>query len=864
VAAEASARWRADPYPYAAARALVQELGVSEPVAITLVRRGYATPAAARRFLEASESHDPMEFEGMGAVTELILAAISRRQRITVHGDYDVDGVCSTAIAVATLRDLGAECDWHLPSRFDEGYGLSLETVDRLAARGTGLLITVDCGITAAEEVASAKAKGMEVVVTDHHRPGDRLPDCPIIHPELSGYPCTELCATAVAYKLAAALRQAGGEDPTKADRDLDLVALATVADLVPLRGENRSLVRRGLAAARRSRRPGLRALLAASRTAQETLDEGDLAFRIGPRINAAGRLYRADAGVELWLTHDEARAAAIASELETANAERRDTELQVLFAAERARAALPAELAQAPALVLAGEGWHQGVVGIVASRLVERHHRPVVLISLDGDTGRGSGRSIAGFDLLAGLQACRRHLIRFGGHRAAAGVEIAGDSLEAFRQEFIAHVASVLSVEDLAPVQSIDALVGAERLGLGLAEELATLGPFGLGNRGPVLLVPAAEVEDVRPMGEGKHVRFSLRSGTGRAAAVGFGTGGSLALTEGAPHDASINLEANEWNGAVEPRAVLRHLHPVADQPACASPCAGCPERALEEEWWARMNAARREPLEPWPSSEIADRIGATAAQRRETIDRRGASPVAAIGELLSTGERVLALCADVSRRRGLAERAAGPSRFGLGPAVLASGRCATGPMRARLHAQAEMGGLTLADYEALTARPELPEGFEHVVLVDPPPFPHLEQLAAIGRGAPWAAGFIHLAHGPAEVEFALKAHSYAWGLEPELRRIYAAIRQMEAHVDAVELLSGSSRHPRTPEQVGRCLRVLEELGLLVEDENGFPPRLRALSSIRIDLERSPAFRAYRTRLEEGIEWLSGRKQPS
>jgi single-stranded-DNA-specific exonuclease len=364
--------------------------------------------------------------------------------------------------------------------------------------------------------------------------------------------------------------------------------------------------------------------------------------------------------------------------------------------------------------------------------------------------------------------------------------------------------------------------------------------------------------------MGEGKHVRFSLRSGSGRAQAVGFGTGGSLPLAGDGPLDASIKLEANDWNGAVEPRAVLRHLHPVGTDAACASPCATCPERAIDLEWWARVDAARREPVDPWPSNEIAGRIGSAGSPQRELVERRGSSPVAAIGELLSTGERVLALCSDVSRRRALAEQAAGPPRFGLGPAVLASGRCAAAPMATRLAAEPGVGGLVLADYETLAERPDLGDAFEHVVLVDPPAFAHLLQLAEIGRSAPWAAGFLHLAYGPAEADFALKVHRHAWGLEEQLRSVYAALRNLPDGVDPQPALAGESAHPRTPAQVGRCLRVLEELGLLVEDQNGSRPRLRALSSIRIDLERSRAFRAYRGRLEEGIEWLSRQRQPS
>ena len=326
-----------EPYAYAEARVLMDALDLAEPVAVTLVRRGYRTVEEARDFLEAAEWHDPFEFEGMAGVVERLQAAVTAGRRITVHGDYDVDGVCATAILVRALRELGADCDWYIPDRLADGYGLSVDGVRRLAQRGTDVLVTVDCGIGSPDEVDAARRAGLEPIVTDHHQPGERLPDCPILHPVLSGYPCEDLCATGVAHKLAAAL--AG---PERAAADLDLVALATVADLVPLRGENRALVRRGLAAARLGRRRGLRALMAAASVEPERLDEGDLAFRLAPRINAAGRLYRADAGVELMLTDDPARASAIATELDRANRERRDTEAGVLLAAERARAKLP------------------------------------------------------------------------------------------------------------------------------------------------------------------------------------------------------------------------------------------------------------------------------------------------------------------------------------------------------------------------------------------------------------------------------------------------------------------------------------------------------------------------------------------
>ncbi|HEU4462379.1 MAG TPA: DHH family phosphoesterase, partial [Solirubrobacterales bacterium] len=303
----------AAPYDYAEARALAESLGVSEPLAVTLVRRGYRTPDEARAFLAADETHPPAAFAAMDVVVGRVREAIAAGRRITVHGDFDVDGVCATALTIATLRELGAECDWFIPDRIGDGYGLSAENVRLLAARGTGLLLTVDCGITSVAEVALAGELGMEAVVTDHHQPAEQLPDCPILHPEVSGYPFKALCGTAVAWKLVSALR---GEEAVE---HLDLVALATVADVVPLIGENRSLVKRGLAEIRRSKRAGMRALTAAAKCEPDRLDEGDLSFRLAPRINAAGRLYRADAGVELFLTEDEKRAEAIAEELSRA-----------------------------------------------------------------------------------------------------------------------------------------------------------------------------------------------------------------------------------------------------------------------------------------------------------------------------------------------------------------------------------------------------------------------------------------------------------------------------------------------------------------------------------------------------------------
>jgi len=563
---DTSRRFEIAPCPDRAVWRLQRALGVSGPLAQVLVRRGLADPARARAFLDAAEQHRASAFAGLEDALAPILLHVHSGQRITVHGDYDVDGVCSTAVLVRALRGLGANVDWYLPDRASDGYGLNARTIERLAARGTRLLITVDCAITAVEEVAAARALGLEVVVTDHHAPraDGALPDAPIVHPALCGYPCPGLCATAIAYKLALALwSAAGGPRCERApEQDLDLVALATIADVVPLVGENRTLVRRGLRALAGTAKPGLRALMSVARVDPARVDERAVGFALAPRLNAAGRLYRADAALELILTDDPLRAAQIADELDRANQERRHTETRILFDAQ----AQLAEQGERAAYVLAGEGWHAGVIGIVASRLAERHHRPVVMVALDGEHGRGSGRSIPAFDLLGGLQACAGHLGRHGGHRAAAGLEIERGRLEDFRAAFAAHAEGVLSAEDLVRAERVDAVLDGGELGMALAEELQALAPFGHGNPTVSLLLRGAAFRDARPMGEGRHVRFSVESGGARSRAVAFGCGGRLPVADGEAADATFTLEVNEWNGVSEPRLVMRHAQPCED----------------------------------------------------------------------------------------------------------------------------------------------------------------------------------------------------------------------------------------------------------------------------------------------------------
>jgi single-stranded-DNA-specific exonuclease len=874
--AEVISPFAAEPYSYAEARALTEELGVSDPVAVTLVRRGYRTPEQARAFLAADESHSPSAFGGMDAAVGRVRAAIEGGGRITVHGDFDVDGVCATALMVSTLRELGADCDWFIPSRVDDGYGVSVENVRRLAERGTGLLLTVDCGIASVAEVALARELGMEVVVTDHHLAAADLPDCLILHPEVSGYPFASLCGTAVAWKLACALKGSGEPLPRHStlshsemcaerdsplpstNRDLDLVALATVADVVPLVGENRALVRKGLVEIKRAQRPGMRALLAAAKCEPERLDESDLGFRLAPRINAAGRLYRADAGVELFLTEDEQRAEAIARELSRANSERRATEREVDAAAETAWRELPERLREAHGLVLAGEDWHPGVVGIVASRLVERHQRPVVVITLDEEgNGRGSGRSIPGLDLLAALEACAEHLEGFGGHRAAAGLQIRAENVEVFQEAFAAHANEVLGPEDLRRTEKVDAIVGGVGLGLELAEELRQLAPFGMGNPGVRLLVPSARVSDVRAMGEGKHARFSLHSGSHRALGVAFGRS-SLGVEDEDLIDASVRLELNHWNGSIEPRVVLRDLHPLeepeAEEPALPHACS-----CDEGQWWTRFEAELGADFAESAKTRIEQGFSRTREERRLV---EGSAPATVlIAELVSSGAGVLAVCADASRRAALASGATGLARFNGGAALIACHRCGDeeiGGLRGRAQA-----GLALTDYAALEREAELVRAFEHVVLVDPPRGAVDELVTA----APCAegGGFLHRAWTEAEGEFAGRVLAEQWASREGVAASYRALRQIgDARGRRLrEALADSGGYPLCPEASARRFRVLRELGLLQGSPEGGEGVVRVVSSVRTDLQRSAAFRAYSERLSEAQRFLARPKLP-
>lgn len=775
---------------------LQRALGVSSVMAQVLARRGLGDPAAAAEFLERRVCHELGEFAGLDQAVTLLRRHVERGSRITIHGDYDVDGVAATAILVGALRELGADVDWFIPGRAEDGYGLSAATVERLAKRGTALIVTADCGITAVQEVALATRLGVDVIVTDHHSPpaDGTLPAAPIVHPGVGRYPWRELCGAAVAHKLVAALL-----GPERAERDLDLVALATIADCVPLLDENRTLVDQGLRALATTPRPGLRALIEVAGVDPSRIDSGAVSFRLAPRINAAGRIHRADVGVELLLTDDPARGREIAAQLDERNSQRRHEEQQMRFAAEAVVAEIDPDGAKR-ALVVAGEGWHRGVIGIVASRLVERHGRPVVVVALDGATGTASGRSIPGFDLLAALQACGEHLLRFGGHRAAAGATIERSELDAFRAKFEAHAASVLTDEDLVPTQRADAVVSGGELGAELAEELARLGPFGVANPPVSLLVPCARLVDPATMGEGRHLRFSVWSGGVRARAVAFGT---TSLPDAEHVDAVFELELNEYRGAVEPRLLLRAAQPSAPPPIeiLGEPAPGT------DAWRALALAAPGATAEAEASRAPAwDPMGPLAVT---AIDRRGLGLAGTLTAAVRSGEPTLVLCADVE-------------------------------LRAR-HFRDRLGGFSLAAWGAVEADARILHGHRHVVALDPPPDRALlERVAsAAERGSDGA--FLHLGWGRDELRFTCELQAGRDAPRALLATLYRELRQ--GGLAAVSLPAW---------RVRQLLPVLVELGLATADGS----LLEATG--RTDLERSARYRELQARHLEALAWLT------
>jgi single-stranded-DNA-specific exonuclease len=537
-------------------RALAAALHLPPEICALLVHRGHTDVDAAKQFLRPrmEQVRDPYELHGMDRAVTRLSAAIRNGDVIMVHGDYDVDGMCSTALLTRVLRDLGGTVVPFIPHRLSDGYDLTDAGVNAAVACGARVVLTADCGTSALPAIARLTGLGIDVIVSDHHLPGGPLPACvAILNPRQPG--CTSVdkdaAAVGIAYKLALALTRAFGHGEELVASLLDLVALATVADLAPLRGENRVLVKYGLKVMEQSRHPGVRALIRASGLEGKPLTAGRIGFILAPRLNAVGRLGHALRGVELLLTDDPGIANEIARELEELNQHRQAMDRRTLD--DALRMVDDIDLDAQYGLVLAKQGWHAGVIGIVASRIVEQVSRPVVLVALDGDTGKGSGRSIAAFDLHAGLSACREHLIRFGGHRAAAGITVQSDRIPVLQSAFNDVARRQLTADDLVPTQRIDLWVDGAQVTDDLEKWLRYFEPYGLGNVTPTFgMRDARLVSPPRRIGSTDGVRTAVTTDAGDVAAIAWRLGDRARLLDpAAPVQLAFRLERDDYRGA-------------------------------------------------------------------------------------------------------------------------------------------------------------------------------------------------------------------------------------------------------------------------------------------------------------------------
>ena len=548
----------------AAEQALMPACGAL--LARVLAARGVAAPQQAEQLLaERAPLSDPFLLRDMDKAVERILQAIAEEEPIVIFGDYDVDGVCATALLYECLTSLGAHVRCKLPSREGDGYGLSRSALQKLAEKGYTLVVTVDNGISAVEEAACAKELGIDLVITDHHLPPETLPEAvAVVDPRRADdeSPFQELCGAGVAFKLCAALEEC---DPAELLEPYgELVALGTSADVMPLVGENRTIVQEGLALLQDTMRPGLHALLEAAGYAGKPVTAETVSYGLAPRINAAGRMGDAAIALKLLLCTEEEQATGIAARLVEINTERQHTEQEVQKQAEQTLAADPARLSDR-VLVVAGEGWHSGVIGIVAARLTERYARPVIVLSTTEGEGRGSGRAPGEFDLHSAIAACSDLLIRFGGHVAAAGLQIEEENIPAFRRAINDWAAKIDPRPKPMPLE-LDAAVEIAELTVPAVASLQRLAPFGRGNMQPVLMLQGATVDALAPLGaEGRHTRVRLRQGTATCYVSQFGVAPQeFPYPAGTVVDAAIEVSLYEGRNGAMVSAQLRAIRPA------------------------------------------------------------------------------------------------------------------------------------------------------------------------------------------------------------------------------------------------------------------------------------------------------------
>lgn len=546
------------------AQDIARQLHIAPLVAQVLVNRGVDTVEAVRAFCgdAAPVSVDPYLMKGMTKAVQRLSAALDRHERIVIYGDYDVDGMTSTSILYRVFSDLGGQPEFYIPERQSEGYGLNEEAMKQLAAEHVDVLITVDCGIASYDLVAEF-ADVMDIIVTDHHEPPAQIPPgFAVLNPKQPGcpYPCKQLAGAGVAYKLAQALWQYRRHKPLAAY--VELAALGTIADLVPLIEENRWLAKVGLQAIQDGANLGIQALIQAAGMRPEQVTAGRIAFTLAPRLNASGRISHATNGVKLLITEDEDQAAVLAAELSLLNQERQDIERQI---GEEAVRQIRADGHEADGVLIAsGQDWHVGVIGIAASRLVEAYYKPSLVIGIHDGVGKGSCRSIAGFNMYDALTSAADLLLQYGGHPMAAGFSIAANQIEALRQRLNDYAKAHLTAADYVPVVPIEAVLQPQDVTLDAVAALSRLEPYGMGNSRPVFALYGLRVRDIRPIGrEKQHIRLQVESPSG---VVLSGVGWSLAascrqLLKGDTIDVAVQLERNDFNGFSTPQLVVQDV---------------------------------------------------------------------------------------------------------------------------------------------------------------------------------------------------------------------------------------------------------------------------------------------------------------
>ncbi len=547
---------------------LSEKLRIPKILASVLLSRGLDAAGAEHFFSRSKRDiHNPFLLLGMEKAVKRIQSALEKREKIVVYGDYDVDGITSTAMLCDFLQSLGANVEYYIPNRADEGYGINIIALSKIRKGGANLLITVDCGITAVGEVEFAKSIGLDIVVTDHHMCKEKIPRAAaVVNPKQPDctYPYKELAGVGVCFKLVLAMAmQLGKKAGEYFDRYVDLCAVGTIADVVPLTGENRIMVHAGLKALAKTSRPGLAALSSIAGIAEKTPSVTNVSFALAPRINAAGRVGNVEMGVRLLLETDPQKAYEAARYLDEENNERRMMEKKILDDVAEMIEADP-NFEKQEVLLFAKEGWHHGVIGIVASRLVDRYYKPSILISIEKGMGKGSGRSIDGLNLFDALSDSAELLTKFGGHEKAAGLSVAEEHIPELRRRLCTYVREHLSPADAQPTLLIDAAISLSDATVRAVEYLGGyLEPYGTGNPKPVFALLGCEIVEIRPMGEeDRHLRLRLKNRDKYLVCVGFGMGDQAAAYQvGSRVDAALHLELNEFRGEISVQGILCDL---------------------------------------------------------------------------------------------------------------------------------------------------------------------------------------------------------------------------------------------------------------------------------------------------------------